>query len=384
MSAKRYEQATGVFTKLITDHDSHRRVGQAAAQRSIALARQGQHAIALNEIEQVEQRYAADLDNALLMAVWYEKAWCLRELDRSDEAEATYGKVLTHGKAGALRNHAMLELAELEAEAEEYSKAANRLRTLRGLGEQSGAVSEELLERATYRLGVCEFRLENLEAAILLFEEFVDRFPSSTLMASASLLCGEALFQTGGYDRAVNHLRRVVENHSDDEAYAPSLLRLGESQAVLQRWKRSEDVFRTYLAVFGDSRMWFQAQFGLAWALENQQAYEDALPAYDKVIQLHQGQTAARAQFQMGECLFALKRLDEAVRELLKVDILYAYPQWSAAALYEAGRCFQEMGNPTDARKQFELVQTEHGQTQWAQLATQRLDELSRPSLPGS
>ena len=384
MSAKLYEQATDVFTKLITDHDSHKRVGQAAAQRSIALARQGQHATALAEIEEVEQRHAADLDNSLLMAVWYEKAWCLRELDRPDEAAATYSKVLTRGKAGALRNHAMLELAELEAEAADYSKAAQRLRTLRSQGAQSEAVSEELLERATYRLGVCEFRLENLEAAIVLFEEFVDRFPKSTLMASASLLCGEALFKTGGYDRAVNHLRRVVENHSDDEAYGPSLLRLGESQAVLQRWKRSEDVFRTYLAAFGDSKMWFQAQFGLAWALENQQAYEDAIPAYDKVIQLHQGQTAARAQFQVGECLFALKRLDEAVRELLKVDILYAYPQWSAAALYEAGRCFQEMGNPTDARKQFELVRTEHGQTQWAQLAVQRLDELSRPSLPGS
>jgi TolA-binding protein len=108
------------------------------------------------------------------------------------------------------------------------------------------------------------------------------------------------------------------------------------------------------------------------------------LPAYEQVVQRHQGETAARAQFQIGECLFAMKRLDEAVRELLKVDILYAYPQWSAAALYEAGRCFQEMGDPTNARKQFEQVRTDHSQTRWAQLAAQRLDELSRPSLPGS
>ncbi len=136
--------------------------------------------------------------------------------------------------------------------------------------------------------------------------------------------------------------------------------------------------------MFGYKKIRFKAQFGLAWAMENQQNYENALPAYEHVVQRHQGETAARAQFQIGECLFAMKRLDEAVRELLKVDILYAYPQWSAAALYEAGRCFQEMGYPNDARKQFELVRADHGESRWAQLAEHRLDELSRPSLPVS
>ena len=66
-----------------------------------------------------------------------------------------------------------------------------------------------------------------------------------------------------------------------------------------------------------------------------------------------------------------------------KVDILYGYPEWSAAALYEAGRCFREMGNPVEARKQFEQVQTKHGQTRWARLAAERLQELDRSSLPG-
>ena len=75
--------------------------------------------------------------------------------------------------------------------------------------------------------------------------------------------------------------------------------------------------------------------------------------------------------------------LEQAARELLKVDILYAYPEWSAAALYEAGRCFQELSNPVDARKQFEKVAHDHGATNWAQLAEQRLAELSQSGLPG-
>ena len=108
-----------------------------------------------------------------------------------------------------------------------------------------------------------------------------------------------------------------------------------------------------------------------------------AIGAYRDVTMRHQGRTAARAQFQVGECLFAQGRFDEAVRELVKVDILYAYPQWSAAALYEAGRCFQETGNPVDARKQYEQVRRDYGDTKWAAMARQRLDELADSALPG-
>jgi TolA-binding protein len=99
---------------------------------------------------------------------------------------------------------------------------------------------------------------------------------------------------------------------------------------------------------------------------------------YAIVTGKHQGPTAARAQFQIGECLFAQGKHDEAVRELLKVDILYAYPEWSAAALYEAGRCFEAMNQTEKARAQYEQVREKHGQTRWASLAAKRLTALAR------
>ena len=94
---------------------------------------------------------------------------------------------------------------------------------------------------------------------------------------------------------------------------------------------------------------------------------------YRRVAAGHQGPTAARAQFQIGECLFAQGKHEEAARELLKVDILYAYPEWSAAALYEAGRCLEATGKAADARAQYEQVVQKHGDTRWAKLAGERL-----------
>ena len=77
------------------------------------------------------------------------------------------------------------------------------------------------------------------------------------------------------------------------------------------------------------------------------------------------------------------KKLEDAVSELLKVDILYAYPEWSAAALFEAGRCFEEMGDPIQARKRYEEVQLQHDGTEWADRASRHLKELNARTLPG-
>ena len=71
------------------------------------------------------------------------------------------------------------------------------------------------------------------------------------------------------------------------------------------------------------------------------------------------------------------------MREFLKVDIWYAYPEWSAAALYEAGRCFEELNQTAQAAEQFQRVRDEHGDTRWAALAAERLARLSPGALPG-
>ncbi|MDO8631312.1 MAG: tetratricopeptide repeat protein, partial [Phycisphaerales bacterium] len=206
----------------------------------------------------------------------------------------------------------------------------------------------------------------------------------SALLSSASYYAGEASFRVGRHEKAITHFTRVVKDFASDPIAEPATLRLGECQAVLQRWALSERVFKDYLDRFGDRDQWFAAQFGVGWACENQKRYDDAIEAYRRVVERHQGPTAARAQFQIGQCLFAQKKFDSAVRELLKVDILYAYPEWSAAALYEAGRCFTQLGDPAEARKQFTEVAEKYKDTKWAEPASRQLLELSAAAaLPG-
>ena len=153
--------------------------------------------------------------------------------------------------------------------------------------------------------------------------------------------------------------------------------------STCRRWSAGERTFAKYLDRFADAEQWYQAQFGLGWACEHQKRYAEAISAYGKVVSRHQGPTAARAQFQIGQCLYAQEQYNEAVRALLKVDILYAYPEWSAAALFEAGRCFEELNKTAQAREHFQQVTRKYEDTRWAQMATRRLSTLSSASLPG-
>lgn len=384
MAASDFKAAQDVFDQFLERYGSHERAPQARAQRAIALARQDRCVDAVEAVDGVLSRSAEGLEAGLHSRLLYEKAWCLGSVSRPEEAAETYRELLDRPDSGDLRVQALLELSGIEINAKRFDEGSTLLRRLRKVLERSaGDVPAEITEQAVYRLGLCEFELERFDEAARLFESFVDSFPKSELIATASYYCGEACAKLGRHERAVENFKRIVEEYRDAEVYGPSLLRLGESLAALQRWERSERVLSDYLERFGDSKPWFQAQFGVGWARENQKRYDEARAAYRQVVARHKGPTAARAQFQIGECLFAQGNYEEAVRELLKVDILFAYPEWSAAALYEAGRCFEKLGKAVEARNHFARVVDDYGESRWAALASQRLSGLANGGLPG-
>jgi TolA-binding protein len=384
--------ADGKFSEAQAAYDDYLRrfatgphAAEAGARRAMALARQDRHPDALAAMETLGPSVMASLPSPLRAALLYEKGWCLRAVGRTDDAARAFREVEEEPSPAGYELHAMLELAAIESAAQRWKEAVTILERLRAaIADRSPPPAEPLPEQCLYRLAAAQFALGNFDKAAPLFEVVVTAYPQSAAIASAHYYAGESAFKLGKFDKAVSHFTRVVKEHKDHEVLEPSLLRLGESLAQLQRWALSEQTFATCLDRFGGSDSALQAQFGVGWARENQQRYEEAMAAYAKVVAGPQTQTAARAQFQIGQCLFAQQKFEDASRELLKVDILYAYPEWSAAALFEAARCFERLGKTAEARAQLEQVEQKYRQTQWAAMAAKRLSELSSAvALPG-
>jgi len=375
--AGQYERAVELADALAREHPTHDGAGRCAALRAISLARLDRFEPALAAMEKLSPQVRGALGEDLQRALTYEQAWCLRRLDRTPEAAPLFASIA--GASGPLGKHAQVELAEIAAAAGDCAKAAEVLASVGDLE----ALPAALREKATYRAGVCQFQLEKFEPAAKILTGFCDSFPDSELLASAAYFAGEASFRAGRFDAAGRLFGRVVREFPKDPAAEASLLRLGEASAAMQQWAASEQAYVDYLERHRDAERWFQAQFGVGWARENLGRFDEAISAYRVVVDKHKGETAARAQFQIGECLYAKKEFEPAVRELLKVDILYAYPDWSAAALFEAGRCFEQMNKPAEARTQFQTIVDKYGQSRWAQPARQRLAAAPAAAPPG-
>jgi TolA-binding protein len=375
MAAERFAQAEEVWKQFLTAFPNDAHAQQVRAQCAVSLSRQDRSEEALAMIDRWEKAGTSNLSEETRHAVLYEKAWCLRRLNRPETAEA-FRAVLDATADAKLKAYALLELADLETKAGRLEPAKEYLNRLRGLSASAPQlVSAGLVEQGLYRLGRLEFQTQRYVESVEVLEEFLRMDPSSPQAVSAGFMAGDSYTKTGRLERAAEHFQTVVDRFPADPAGPAALLRLGEARAALHQWKLSETAFQTYLQRFeaGDARR--QARFGLGFALENQRQFDDAVAAYQQVATASQDAIAARAQFQIGECLFAKEQYQQAAAELLKVDILYSHPDWSAAALYEAGRCFEKLGQVSDAHSQYRAVVEKFGQTKWAPLAAQALSQ---------
>ena len=146
--------------------------------------------------------------------------------------------------------------------------------------------------------------------------------------------------------------------------------------ALTGQWDQSRQAFETLVGRFPQSPFVADARYGIGWSWQNQKNYDQAVAAYAQVTTSTAAEVAARAQLQMGLCRLEQKRHPEAANALLVVPFTYDYPDLSALALCEASRVFVEMKQPLQATKLLERVIKDHPNSQWAEVAKQRLVEI--------
>ncbi len=380
LAQQKYAEAEAALSDYLARFRSQGRAGMTWAQLASAQIQQGKAQAALDSLEQAASE--GETPPAALARLELDRGWCLRALDRAAEARAAYLRATAAPEPG-VRAWAVLELAELDGAEGDCAAALKRLEGLRAEEAAWSSLPTEDQARGLYRLGVWALEARRHELAQSALKDVLDTAPASEFAGSAAYFAGEAAAQSGRHRAAAEWFERAATLPLDDATRRAALLKLGQSLAEAQLWPQSEAACERFLREFAGDALIHQARFGVGWARENQGRPDEAIAAYRAVTAAHTGETAARAQFQIGECLFAKREFDAAVAEFLKVDILYQAPAWSAAAVYEAGRCLEQLGRSAEARAQFNAVREKHAGTRWAQLAQERLEALSSTGIPG-
>ncbi|MFP6903773.1 MAG: tetratricopeptide repeat protein [Verrucomicrobiota bacterium] len=362
LAADQLPTAQAAFAAYLAKYPKSARADRVLVQLGGALIKSEQWAEAVKHLDRVIKQHK---DSPFHGRALYDAAWAKKALEQDEAAIQIYTLLLSEHPDHELAQAAGLELAELEYESKAFDAAAKHLEKL-----LKTCKEPDLRERALYRLGWCTSDLGNASASAKAFEQLLSESPDSSLAASAAFQAGEARLQMKEFAPAYQHYVKAVAIERKATLTEQSLLRLGETQGLTERWAESEKTYTEFTKAFPSSELIRRVHFGLGWARENTRKYDRAIEAYLLVIAKGiKDVTEARCQFQVGECRMALKQYDEALAELVKVEVNYAYPEYSSKALLEMGNALVQKGNMEAAQSQFREVVEKYPESEAAKVA---------------
>ena len=211
-------------------------------------------------------------------------------------------------------------------------------------------------------------------------------FCHSRQRRSAEFGIAESYYRQSEFDEAGKRLDRLDEEiRRSKNAREPWMgivpLRRAELLARRGQWNDAQALAAAIEKDYPGFPQQYDADYLLGRCWTMQADFEAARRAYDRVIHCEAGaktETAAKAQWRIGETFFLQKNYKTAYQEYLKVEILYAYPEQQAAALLEAGNCCEKLGDAKRAAECYRQIVDGYPKTAVAPEAAQRLTKQSK------
>jgi TolA-binding protein len=184
----------------------------------------------------------------------------------------------------------------------------------------------------------------------------------------------ESIFRLGDFAAARDRFERLAREARGRDKSIPPVARLRQAQALAhqKKWEEAYRIASKMEEDFPGFAEQYEVDYVLGRCLANRAEFDKAREAYRRVIRSPGGaktKTAANAQLLTAETYFHQKNYESALREYLKVEMLYAFPAVQAAALLQAGKCYEALGEWKQAAEVYARVVKTYGETTFAKEA---------------
>ncbi|HEV3343968.1 MAG TPA: tetratricopeptide repeat protein, partial [Pirellulales bacterium] len=400
-------QAVAALDRLLTNHAANPLASQAALARGQLFEQLKDDEAALRSYRQVIDKYASspELAQALLAAarveqrlkqpqeavvlyeqldrqfpslpehdaVLYEWAWALRDSGEPDKASEIFERLRTAMPKSRFWADAVYRLAERTYETKDYARAAQLNDELIG-GEPGG----DVLPHALYLEAQIAAAQNEWPRTSPPLQRLVAEFPDSPIVPLARYLLAEASYREADFGGAAEAFRELAESTRgrNDKWLAMIPLRRAQILARNKEWHDALEMASQIETDFPDFDQQYEVDYVIGRCQASLGNFDDARAAYRRVVKSEEGaktETAAKAQWMIGETFFHQKNYESALREYLQVEILYDYPTWQAAALFEAAKCHEHLGEPKQAAELYAKVVKSYPDSPLVKDAAQRL-----------
>jgi TolA-binding protein len=404
-AAERSVEALEAYDRVLARYPGTRQALGAELARARLLARTGHAEDAAKALERLladasrrtELEAAGEHRDALLA----ERGWALIEAGKNDAADAVFSELLTTFPESPHAVEARFNLAESASQNHDLEKVVRLLGPVAaakapdgssgeaGSQRQGGGLSlasppAPIMALVLYRLGRTQFELGDHGAAGRTLERLIKEHPGSARIREARFLRAEAALRQDQAESAepiFAALESEPPSSTDPDGFG-LLVRARHVQSLvgIKRWNEAltrADSLKKELPPTDPNGA--ELDFARGRAFLGLGRPDEAREAFQAVIRAREGSDlAAQAQFLRGETFFHQERFHEARTEFLKVDILYDAPRWQAAALLEAGKVDERLGQWSDAVETYQRLCTRFPQDPRVTLATARLVEARK------
>lgn len=426
---KQFDAAAQTMQRLLNEHPNDMLASEAALLRARALESAGNDAESLSAYAVVIERYAqsreapiAALQRARLLyrikdfrqaaeaydrvfseysdldepdQAAYERAWVHVDLGEGERANELFLDLAKQFPNSPLAPDALLNVAEANYRAGDYAESLDLLeKVAAALGNVADAAARARLQEALlYRRGRIAADQEQWEAVRDPLGSLVKEYPDSVLVPEAEFWLAEADYRLGENGPAEERLRGLLNSAEIEQTawVGTAWLRLAQVLARRKAWQEALESLEALKKRFPKYELTYEADYLMGRCLSSLPSprFDQAREAFQRCIASPQGnktETAAQAQWMIGETYFHQRDYKRALREFLRIEPLYDYPLWQAAGLLEAGKCSEELakaaGSAGDRQRYWQqsadlyrriLEHPEYSKTEFAEQANKRL-----------
>lgn len=304
----------------------------------------------------------------------YQLAWVYTDLGLTEDGMLRFEEVSDKYENSRFWEDATYRVAKQTVLAEDYVKADKLLNRL--LAHDS---PKEVKSRCWFLRGQIAAKRKDWVLVGDTMTKLIALTEDKPLYAKASYWLAESLYQREEHSSAADIFGQLARRDQiTTQKLKPWIqLRYAQSLAYLERWTPALSAADTGLQEHSDFNFRYEFDYIRGRALAAQGRLQDARAAYEKVTKSSQGastETAAMAQWRIGETYFHQQEYRQAIDAYYKVDSLFAYKKWRSAALMQAGKCQEHLGNWRHAIKLYKQLLEKFPDTEYAQDASQRMD----------
>ncbi len=375
------QSATELLRWVMQHHSGTEVDGLATIELAVLLRKSNQPEAALKHLE----KFLADQPtHASVDAAHYEMAWIYLEQNKSSDAASHFETIVRQYKKSPFRYDALFRSAKIAFDGGDLEMAEKLAHELDNLKPADKTLADHALQlRGQSLLLSKKYALAQSALTLLLRRTDNHKIRRSAAFYLADSIAGPQVQKSTETEKSYQRFLTTQKGFNPDARKLIPYVDLRVCQKLAERgqFQLAQKIAEKTQARFKDFEKQYELDFIIGRSLANNAKFEAARKRYQAVVSSSAGgnsETAAKAQWMIGETYFHQELFAEALAAYYKVDSLFSFKQWRAAALLQAGKCQERLENLTQARTLYRQVMTLLPKSTYAKQAETRLSQISK------